>query len=135
MTNSKPNRVHVFVGIFRNREEACLHSEAQWEPTLDESATSEEHLAWEERNPRWELRDDLGVSLDPDFIETIDGDERYDYLRGYLNRPEDVEIIRNTDKDANTLVLLFPESLRDDATKLKSTARLTYCGGFDFHWP
>lgn len=134
MTNSKTNRVHVFVGTFRNRDEACLYSEAQWEPELDESATDEEYSAWEERNPKWDFRDDLGVSLDSDSIETIDGDERYDYLRSYLDRPEEIELIRNTDKNANTLVLLFPDSLPDEDTELKSTTRLTYCGSFDFHW-
>ena len=135
MTNSNINRVHVFVGRFPSRDEACLYSEAQWEPPLEESATEDEYAAWEERNPRWLLRDDLGVNLDPDFIETIDGNERYDYLRSYFDRPEEIELIRNADSNANILVLLFPESLPSEVTELKSTTRLTYCGGFDFHWP
>ena len=68
------------------------------------------------------------------LLARVDGDERYDYLRSYLDRPEEIELIRNIDKNANTLVLLFPDSLPDEDTELKSTTRLTYCGSFDFHW-
>ncbi len=124
-------QMHVFAGRFSSREEACVYSEAQWEAEPDESATDEEYAAWEERNPVWGLRDDLRIGLDSDFIETIDGDGRYDYLCEYLVDRSDIETICSKSGDANVLVLFFPDALHDPSASLASTSRLTYCGVYD----
>src|SRR5436190_21636780 len=80
--------VHVFSGTFASREKACQYSEEQWErPAPDDSWSEEDYAAWEERNPTWLLRRDLrtppgaaGFDLDPDFVETIFGSDKIDYL-------------------------------------------------------
>lgn len=69
--------MHVFSDYFQNRESACSYTEAQWESEPGANASDEEYAAWEERNPVWPLKDELGVYLDSDFIETIFGGGRY----------------------------------------------------------
>jgi hypothetical protein len=134
MTRKRHGKLHVFAGAFPSRDEACVHSEPQWEPEPDDSVSEEEYSAWEDRNPVWGLRDDLGIGLDSDFIETIDGDQRYDYLAGYLVDDADLDAVRAAAGDSNILVLIFPDALHDRKARLKSTSRLTYCGAFDFGW-
>lgn len=132
MVRKQHDTLHVFAGSFPSRDDACLHSEPQWEPEPDDSASDEEYAAWEGRNPAWELRDDLGVGLDSDFIETIDGDERYDYLAGYLVDDSDLDAVRTAAGISSILVLIFADALHDRKAELKSTTRLIYCGAFDF---
>lgn len=123
--------VHVFVGQFPTRAAACGYTEAQWEPEPDESASDEDYEAWEERNPHWALRTDLGVYLDSDFIETIDGDERYSYIERMLDDESAIsQIRRKAPEGANICVLIFREALGGFAAELKSTDKLTYCGEY-----
>lgn len=127
------SQFHVFAGNFASREDACLYTEAQWEPEPDDSVSDEEYAAWEVRNPLWGFRNDLGnIYLDSDFIETIDGPDRFKYLEQYLVKGDDVARIRNEAPDANILVLVFPEALGGCDSQLDSTARLIYCGAFEF---
>jgi hypothetical protein len=130
-------QLHVFAGSFASREDACLYTEAQWEPEPDDSVSDEEYTAWEDRNPTWCFQDGLGddVYLDSDFIETIDGDNRYEYLAGYLVNSGDLDAVRLAAGDANILLLVFPDALGGFDAQLKSTSKLTYCGAFDFRWP
>ncbi|MCA9177163.1 MAG: hypothetical protein KDB14_21890 [Planctomycetales bacterium] len=134
MSRKRLSKLHVFAGSFPSRDAACLHTERQWEPEPDESASDEEYAAWEDRNPTWAFRDELGTRLESEFIETIDGHRRYQYLGGYLNT-EDVDSVRELAGDANILVLVFPDAIEDPKVKLKSTSELLYCGSFDFVWP
>lgn len=133
MARKAHSKLHVFTGTFASREEACLHSEAQWEPEPDESVRDNEFAAWKDRNPIWSLRDDLGIGLDSDFIETIDADWQQ-YLAGYLVNHEDVDVVRAASGNANILVLIFPEAIHDRNATLQSTSKLTYCGAFKFSW-
>lgn len=126
------DRIHVFVGSFENRDAACEYTQEQWETPLDDSASEEEHDAWEERNPSWQLLSDLGIDyLSPDFIETIDDDDRYEYLGKMLTEDDAIDRIRTLagDKD-NILVLIFSEALGGFPAEMKSTPRLKYCGEF-----
>ncbi|EMI57711.1 hypothetical protein [Rhodopirellula sallentina] len=132
MARKTNGQLHVFTGTFASRDEACLHSEAQWEPEPDDSVSDEEYAAWEDRNPVWSLRDELGIGLDSDFIETISGWPRY--VAGYLVNPADMDVVRAKAGDANFAVLIFPDALHDSNSILKSTSKLTYCGAFDFGW-
>lgn len=128
--------VHVFAGNFESRSAACLYSEEQWEPEPDDSVSNDEYAAWEERNPSWPLSDDLGVDLDPDFIETVRCEGDYDYLATMLQSKSDLEqIIESAPDDTNTLVLIFRDALHDPkAVRLTSTPRLIYCGEFGVSW-
>ncbi|TWU05793.1 hypothetical protein [Stieleria varia] len=128
--------LHVFAGTFLSRNEACLYTEPQWEPEPSDTVSDDEYAAWENRNPSWGFCDDLGdVYLDSDFIETIDGDERYSYLASYLVNGSDLGRVRAANPDANTLLLVFPDAFGGFDSSLRSTPKLTYCGGFDFRWP
>lgn len=134
MARKRHGTLHVFAGSFPSRGDACLHSEPHWEPEPDDSVSDEEYAAWEHRNPTWELRDDLGIGLDSDFIETIDGDNRYDYLAGYLVDNADLGVVRTAAGESNILVLIFSDALHNRRAKLESTSKLIYCGAFDFGW-
>lgn len=129
-------QLHIFAGHFATREDACLYTEAQWEPEPGDNVSDQEYAAWEDRNPTWALRDDLGdVYLDSDFIETIDGHLRYKYLETYLVNDDDLLKVKNAAPDANILLLLFPDALGGFNVQLHSTERMIYCGAFDFRWP
>ena len=134
--SDKTSKLHVFVGKFTSREDACQHTEEQWEPEPDDSATDEEYAAWEDRNPIWPPSDELGFWLDHDYIETIDGDDRYDYLNSYLTNPDDLARVHDALPGANILVLVFPDAVSEGKpAQMKSTSRLRYCGTFQFRWP
>jgi len=124
--------VHVFVGTFRDRDEACRYSQENWEPEPPAPATEQELLDWDQRNPVWPMRSDLGIAyLDPDCIETIDGADRYDYLNRMLKHRGAIDRIRQTaGSQANILVLIFKEALGGFDARCQSTPRLTYCGEF-----
>ena len=124
--------VHVFSGQFHTEMAACQYSEAQWEPEPSKSSSDEEYEAWENRNPTWQLKTDLdGIYLDRSFIETIYGDDRYDYLNKMLTEADTIGRIRAiSTRESNTLVLIFSEALGGFPAKMKSTPRLDYCGRF-----
>lgn len=126
------DHVHVFVGEFVTRDDACQYTEAQWEPEPDEDVSDEEYEAWEERNPQWQMRTDLGEPyLDSDFIETIDGVDRFNYLAGLITETGAVEAIRAKALPSdNILVLIFTKALGGFAAEMQSTPRLKYCGKF-----
>src|SRR5260370_42236872 len=126
------DHVHVFVGCFKNREAACEYSEPQWEAEPDVSSSDQEYAAWEQRNPSWQLRTDLGVVyLDSDFIETIDGDDRYEYLSKMLTQCGAIDrICKMAEDNENTLVLVFSEALGGFKATVMSTPKLKYCGQF-----
>lgn len=129
-------QLHVFGGSFRDLDAARLYTEPQWEPEPDDSVSDDEYSAWEDRNPIWELRSELGCYLNSDFIETIFGDRRLEYLSSLLKDKQDVEQIQSQlDTSTNVLVLLFPGTLGGFPATMKSTSRLRYCGEFDFGWP
>ena len=123
--------VHVFLGNFNSIEEALNYTEAQWEPEPDDSASDQEYSDWEERNPVWPMKKDLTVYLDSDFIETIDNEDRYEYLEKMLVDKKDINKIKNTNLDSKILVLIFKEALGGFSVKLRSTQFLHYCGEFD----
>ena len=123
---------YVFVGDFESRDAACDYTEPQWEPEPEKGASDQEYEEWEKRNPSWPMRADLGITyLDSDFIETIAGENRFDYLRTLLTEKDEVDRIRALSSDnLNTLVLIFEEALGGFPEEMKSTPRLTFCGRF-----
>jgi hypothetical protein len=122
--------VHVFVGEFASRDAACAYTEQQWEPEPADSVSDEAYEAWEERNPSWNLRDDLAPRyLSPDFIETITADDRYEYLSKLLARSEDASHIK-IEAGGNTLVLIFSGAFAEFSANVHSTPALKYLGEF-----
>lgn len=123
--------VHVFSGIFESRDEALLYSEAQWEPEPSADASELAFDAWEARNPMWQLKRELDVYLDSDFIETIHGAHLFSYLSEFLLDATEVDTIRTSIAlEANTLILIFDQALGGFPARLSSTARLYYLGEY-----
>ena len=130
-----PQTIHVFSGYFSSKKEATSYSEQQWEePAPDETWTEEAYTEWENRNPIWALDDDLGVDyMDSDFIETIRGDDRLDYLKTQITdnnaRSNLLEMI--SDKD-NTLILIMSTAFDGKQVSLSPTSKLNYHG--EYKW-
>jgi hypothetical protein len=126
--------VHIFLGAFESLAHALPYTEAQWEPEPPAEASDESYRVWEERNPTWAMRSELGIAhLDADFIETIGRAEGNAYLSEHLAHSTDLDLIRaHTPPDANVLVVIFEEALGGFECKLSSTARLSYCGRYDW---
>jgi hypothetical protein len=71
------------------------------------------------------------VYLDSDLIETIHGDDRFEYLSKILADDSATNRIRAlTNEGENVLVLVFSEALGGFPAEMKSTPRLNYCGQF-----
>jgi hypothetical protein len=125
--------LHVFSGTFGSEEQARQYAEEQWErPAPDESWSEEEHEAWEERNPKWALLDDLRVvHMDSDFVETIFEEDRIEYLEAQLAADCDRQQLRaEIPEEADTLVLIMSDAFDGRAVRLASTPRLKYHGEF-----
>lgn len=125
--------VHVFVGTFASRNAACEYTEEQWEPEPDESVSDEEYEAWEERNPTWKLDDDLDCDyLTGDFVETVTGHDRMEYLARMVTDTNAISEIRKQigDDNANTLVLVFSAAFDGQRANVSSTPLLKYCGEY-----
>jgi hypothetical protein len=128
-----PRTLHVFSGTFGSREKACQYSEEQWEkPAPDDSWSEQEYVAWEARNPTWLFRQDLAVShLDPDFIETIFGPDKIEYLESQLAKDADRQRIRaEIPQQADTLVLIGNSAFDGKKVRLSSTPKLQYHGEY-----
>jgi len=110
--------LHVFSGKFGSREEACQYSEEQWVHGSDD--------------PIWLLRQDLPVEfLSPDFIETIFGDDKLEYLKSQLVRDADKQkLCLEIPERADTLVLIMSAAFDGKRVLLSSTPRLQYHGEF-----
>jgi hypothetical protein len=129
----RPKTLHVFSGTFGSQEKACQYSEPQWEtPAPDDSWSEEDYAAWESRNPKWQLRKDLAIRpLDSDFIETIFGPQKLDYLRTQLASEADRRNVpEQISQDADTLVLVMSEAFRGKQVRPSSTPRLRYHGEY-----
>lgn len=123
--------LHVFVGAFPDHETACLYSEEQWVPEPGADASDEEYTAWEDANPTWAMGDELDAHLDSDFIETITGDDRFDYLATELVDRSVAERLREQyAATTSTLVLIGSNALDGRPANFASTSVLTYCGEY-----
>ena len=60
---------YLFAGKFKNEAEAQEFAFEQWEPEPSTDASDSDYEAWEERNPTWRLKQELGFCMDSDFIE------------------------------------------------------------------
>jgi hypothetical protein len=129
--------VHVFAGSFVSRSDACLYTEEQWEAEPDDSVSDEEYVAWEDRNPVWALRDEIDSDyLSADFIETIDGERRLDYVKGLLASSSDQENLAGLVRvDENILVLIFNQAFDGHRASPRSTSKLRFLGSYSSTMP
>lgn len=123
--------IHVFVGTFADRDTAYLYTQEQWQPEPDEGVSDEEYSAWEDANPSWAFRSDLGIYLDSDFVEERFGDDRFDHLWAEIADLAAIESLREQyAATTNTLVMVGSCALGGFPAELKSTPRLLYCGEY-----
>ena len=132
MSEEANKTVHVF-GI---RPGTCGEDEGyalpHWEPEPPEEASDEEYDQWQERNPVWGLRTDLGCYLDEDFVEYFDDSDRdmMAYVESQLANPGDIEAIRAALPEVREIVLVFSEALDGSPATMKSTSGADYAGEF-----
>jgi len=108
----------------------------KWErPAPGDSWSAEDYAAWESRNPTWPLRKDLAITpLDPDFIETVFGPQKLDYLRSQLaTEPDRRNVLEQISQDADTLVLILSEAFGGKQVRPSSTPRLNYHGEYPWN--
>lgn len=126
------NTVFIFAGEFKDRAEACLYSEPQWEPEPDSSASNEEYEAWENRNPVHRLQENIDAYLDSDFIETVD--LNYAYLSSLRVSSEDIDKIKARVKPHfNYFILVFKDALDASNPGIEPVSNrvLEYCGQYE----
>lgn len=123
--------VHVFVGSFPDRRAATAYTGDRRGGGPDAPPSGRPDPGAEPG--RSSLRDDLrSARLDPRYVQTIHGPERWDYLAGLLVDEDAIDRIRAmTGSNDNVLVLVLEEAFRGEAVALRSTPVLTYCGA----WP
>lgn len=127
---SKNSNIHVFTALFATHDEAVGFGRPQWEPEPGDEASDEEYSAWEDRNPVWPLKAELGCFIDGDFVEVIwkNGDNPdWLYLASRLNRTQ-VATIQGQTKVANTLILIDQTAIGGSPLKFAHGSKLTYHG-------
>ena len=112
--------IHVFSGSFGSEVAARRYTERQW---VEDS-----------EDPAWALRDDLSVGyLDSDFVETIFGEGKLDYLVTQVARESDAaNLVEAIPESADTLVLIMSSALDVKRVRLQSTPELRYHG--EYQW-
>jgi hypothetical protein len=60
---------HLFAGKFKSEAEAQDFTFEQWEPEPSPEASNSVYEAWEDKNPTWRLKQELGFNMDFDFVE------------------------------------------------------------------
>ena len=83
----------------------------------------------EDGDAAWPLEDDLGLDLDPDFVEVIGGPDRARYLRETLDLPDATAAAVGA-AGHDTLVLISFEPADEPADPPGGSARLSYHGRF-----
>ncbi|MBB2674998.1 UNVERIFIED_ORG: hypothetical protein GGE44_004591 [Rhizobium esperanzae] len=125
------SEVHVFTAVFESNEAAFAFVHPHWEPEPDEHTSDEDYVAWEDRNPIWPMKEELGgLRIDADFVEVIWKSGMvpdWNYLKSRL-RAVDVLGISDGSAPANTFVLIDQTAFGDAKPELRSTANLTYRG-------
>ena len=134
---TQPRKLHVFIASFETEGQALTYSQPHWKPEPSEEASDEEYQAWEDRNPLWPMKRELGdAELDEDFIETIwavdDGltGPDWKYLSGRLETA-DVEACKAIALSRGSALILIDElGLGGLDFKPSSTSTITYCGSY-----
>ncbi|TDK31262.1 hypothetical protein E2F50_20170 [Rhizobium deserti] len=124
--------IHVFTALFESSEEAFAFAHPHWEPEPGDDASDEEYAAWEDRNPVWPMKVELGYRIESDFVGVVwsRGDQPdWQYLASRLNAAQVAAIMGQT-TSANCLVLIDQAAIKDERVEFKPTGSLTYHGSF-----
>ena len=125
-------KIHVFIGKFLNRELALKYTEPFWEPEPNENVSDEEYNEWEDRNPIFEMANDLDCFLDSDFIETITDSNKTEYLKSMLEVPSKINATESElNSEKSVLVLIFEKAINSEDFSFGDTPKLKYKGVFE----
>ena len=129
--------VHVFVASFPTSGDAQTYTQELWESEPDSSVSDEEYADWEDRNPTWKMRDELGITfLDSDFIEIVWGSagsqDRADwtYLASQIDSEGADACKAMAPIGSNTLILILEGATGRFPFQFRSTSTLFHCGKF-----
>ena len=133
----RPSLLHVFAAAFETHESALAFGRPQWEPEPGEDVSDEDYAAWEDRNPQWAMKAELGVRyLDSDFVEVIwngDGGPRsaLAYLSSRLAAADAGAVGNIMPASASTLLLVDDQAFGGFGAERRSTASMVYCGSYE----
>ncbi|WP_411565351.1 hypothetical protein ACLIN3_16810 [Pseudomonas orientalis] len=130
---------HLFGANFATEAEAKKFVCEQWEPEPPESASEAEYVSWEERNPTWRLAEELGFSMDSDFVELIGTTED---VIAQIRSPSERALFSSKATEFTHFILVGSNAIwgdrRSTSTQVEtlvrlpeSTATITYLGLFN----
>ncbi len=109
--------LYVLAGNFKTEIEASQYADMDY--SIDED------------NPVCLIKEALGgIPIDLDYIETIFGDDRFEYLQSMLVNPSDVDIVKDKSKGENTLFLIMGIEQNRKIKIPNNIEPLSYCGSF-----
>jgi len=90
----------------------------------------------DEDNPSWPISEELGdLQFEADFLETIWGEKRYEYLKSLLVEKSDLEIVKQRESEGNNTFFLIMEHEENKNIKIpEDTGRLNFCGRYLAHY-
>lgn len=132
---------HLFAGRFADNTEAERFAFEQWEAEPAPDSGAADNQAWEDRNPSWRLKQELGFYMDSDFVELVSSQECPQYLESLIHSDAEQQQLRcRVQTGYSHFILVASESIygdqRSDSSgpnqrKPSSTPSLDYLGEFN----
>ena len=129
---------YLFAGKFTNEAEAQEFAFEQWEPEPSTDASDSDYEVWEQRNPTWRLKQELGFYMDSDFVELA---ADLAYISSLIQSKDEQFILnKNSSKDYSHYIIVSTESIYGDLRATsnekpfrepESTDSLVYLGKFN----
>lgn len=128
---------HLFAATFESETHARQFAFEQWQPEPAASASAAEFAAWEERNPSWQLAQELELFMDSDFVEL---DESLDYVQSLMaDEAQKAQLCSRSLAEFSHFIIVGDNAIYGDRRSAdqanlrqpQSTATLTYLGHFN----
>ncbi|MGE8392411.1 hypothetical protein HFV04_023940 [Pseudomonas sp. BIGb0427] len=128
---------HLFAATFESETHARQFAFEQWQPEPPASASAAEFAAWEDRNPSWQLAQELELFMDSDFVEL---DASLDYVQSLMaDEAQKAQLCsRSLDAFSHFIIVgdnaIYGDRRSADHSRSRqpqSTATLTYLGHFN----
>ncbi|UVL59699.1 hypothetical protein LOY54_16775 [Pseudomonas sp. B21-032] len=128
---------HLFAATFESETHARQFAFEQWQPEPPASASAAEFAAWEDRNPSWQLAQELEWFMDSDFVEL---DESLEYVHSLMADEAQKAQLCSRSLDAfSHFIIVGDNAIYGDrrsadhshSRQPQSTATLTYLGHFN----
>ncbi|MGF6595027.1 hypothetical protein [Pseudomonas sp. 2835] len=128
---------HLFAATFESQTHARQFALEQWQPEPPASASAGEFAAWEERNPSWQLAQELEWFMDSDFVEL---DESLEYVQSLMaDEAQKAQLCSRSLGGFSHFIIVGDNAIYGDRRSAdqanlrqpQSTATLTYLGHFN----